>query len=146
MRADSEPASISRRAFLDRYLFTSLAAAAVTALAPVPFYLRPPPAVRPSRIPLGKASRFVPGKFETFDYGGRGAIALHDGAALRVIDRHCTHQGCDVAWTPAKNRFECPCHGAVFAPDGTPIRGPNDGPLAAIPFRITPEGDLEVGE
>jgi cytochrome b6-f complex iron-sulfur subunit len=137
---------VSRRTFLDRLLFTSLAAAGVAALAPIPFFLRPPPSPRPPRVPLGKASRFVPGKFENFEYGGRGAIALHDGSVLRVIDRHCTHQGCDVAWVPAKNQFDCPCHGAAFAPDGVPVKGPNNGPLAAIPFRITPEGELEVGE
>ena len=137
---------VSRRTFLDRLLFTSLAAAGVAALAPIPFYLRPPPAVRPPRVTLGKASRFSAGKFETFEYGGRSAIVLHDGAGLRVIDRHCTHQGCDVTWAPDKNRFDCPCHGAAFAVDGTPIKGPHGGPLASIPFRTTPEGDLEVGE
>lgn len=137
---------VSRRSFLDTLLFTTLAAAGITALAPVPFFLRPPPAIRPPRVPLGKASRFTAGKFETFAYGGRGAIVLHDGATLRVIDRHCTHQGCDVAWAAAKSRFECPCHGATFAPDGTPVQGPHNGPLASIPYRITPEGELEVGE
>ena len=137
---------VSRRSFLDTLLFTSVAAAGVAALAPIPFYLRPPPAMIPPRVTLGKASRFTSGTFETFAYGGRSAIVLHDGSALRVIDRHCTHQGCDVAWTPAKSRFECPCHGAAFAPDGTPVQGPHNGPLASIPFRTTPEGDLEVGE
>jgi cytochrome b6-f complex iron-sulfur subunit len=139
-------AAVSRRSFLDTLLFTSIAAAGVAALAPIPFFLRPPPSRRPARVALGPASRFAPGVFETFEYGGRSAIALHDGAELRVIDRHCTHQGCDVAWIPRDSRFECPCHGALFAPDGTPVRGPHGGPLAAIPHRITPGGELEVGE
>jgi cytochrome b6-f complex iron-sulfur subunit len=143
---DSMPdGPVTRRAFLDRLLFTSLSAAAVTALAPIPFFLRPPPATRPPRVTLGPASKFTAGVFETFTYGGRRAIALHDGAALRVLDRHCTHQGCDVAWAPSDNRFECPCHGAIFGSDGTPIRGPHNGPLASIPHRIV-GGDLEVGE
>lgn len=139
-------ATVSRRSFLDTLLFTSLAAAGVAALAPIPFYLVPPPAMRPPRVSLGKASRFTAGVAEQFAYGGRSAIALHDGAGLRVIDRHCTHQGCNVAWAPKENRFECPCHGAQFAPDGSPIRGPHNGPLASIPHRITPVGELEVGE
>jgi cytochrome b6-f complex iron-sulfur subunit len=139
-------APVSRRSFLDTLLFTSLAAAGVAALSPIPFYLRPPPSMRPRRVALGKATKFVAGAFELFDYGGRRAIALHDGEALRVLDRHCTHQGCDVAWVAGKSRFECPCHGAIFAHDGTPIQGPHNGPLASIPYRVTAEGDLEVGE
>jgi nitrite reductase/ring-hydroxylating ferredoxin subunit len=143
---DSMPdGPVTRRTFLDRVLFTSLSAAAVTALAPIPFFLRPPPAIRPPRVTLGKADRFAAGVFETFKYGGRNAIALHDGAALRVLDRHCTHQGCDVAWAPRESQFECPCHGARFASDGTPTRGPHNGPLASLPFRIV-GGELEVGE
>lgn len=139
-------AAVSRRSFLDRLLFTSVAAAGVAALAPIPFFLRPPPSRRPARVALGKASSFAPGTFKTFEYGGSGAIALQDGETLRVLDRHCTHQGCDVAWVPKDSRFECPCHGALFAPDGSPVRGPHGGPLASIPHRITPDGDLEVGE
>ncbi|HTF57563.1 MAG TPA: Rieske 2Fe-2S domain-containing protein [Planctomycetota bacterium] len=139
-------APVSRRSFLDTLLFTSLAAAGVTALAPIPFFLKPPPAIRPRRVALGPAKKFAAGVFELFEYGGRRAIALHDGEALRVLDRHCTHQGCDVAWVADKSRFECPCHGAIFAHDGAPIQGPHNGPLAPIPYRITGEGDLEVGE
>jgi len=141
----SDPA-VSRRSFLDALLFTSLAATTLAVIAPIPFFLVPPPGARPKRVALGKASKFAPGVFETFEYGGRRAIALHDGAALRVLDRRCTHQGCDVKWAAPHNRFECPCHGAVFAPDGAPVKGPNKGPLAAIPYRVTPQGDLEVGE
>lgn len=137
---------VSRRSFLDSILFTSLAAAGAAALSPIPFFLIPPPAIRPPRVTLGKAARFQAGDFETFMYGGRSAIALRDAGALRVIDRHCTHQGCNVAWIARENRFECPCHGARFAPDGTPLRGPHGGPLASIPHRVTPDGDLEVGE
>jgi nitrite reductase/ring-hydroxylating ferredoxin subunit len=135
---------VTRRAFLDRLMFTSLAATGVAALAPIPFFLRPPLEPRPPKVTLG--TRFSAGVFETFKYGNRNAIALHDGAALRVIDLACTHQGCDVAWKAAANRFECPCHGAAFAADGTPVKGPHGGPLASIPHRVTPTGDLEVGE
>jgi Rieske Fe-S protein len=39
------------------------------------------------------------------------------------ISRICTHQQCDT--DVRNNRFECPCHGSIFASDGTPIQGPN---------------------
>lgn len=39
------------------------------------------------------------------------------------FSRICTHQGCitDIR----NNEFECPCHGSIFANDGSVIRGPN---------------------
>jgi Rieske Fe-S protein len=36
------------------------------------------------------------------------------------------------------NRFECPCHGSIFAADGTVIRGPSTGES------ITPLRQLNV--
>jgi len=139
-------APVSRRSFLDTLLFTSLSAAAVTALAPIPFFLRPPPGIRPSRVWVGR----YPDLFQMtpaviFEYGGRCGTALLDGETLRVINLRCTHQGCDVVLNRDKWQFECPCHGAVFARDGSPVKGPNEGPLASIPYRIV-DGELEVGE
>jgi cytochrome b6-f complex iron-sulfur subunit len=139
-------APVSRRSFLDTLLFTSLSAAAVTALAPIPFFLRPPPGIRPPRVRVGKiADLFKKTPAVNFAYGGRGATALLDGETLRVINMRCTHQGCDVKLNQDKWEFECPCHGAVFARDGSPVKGPNEGPLASIPHRIV-DGELEVGE
>ncbi len=140
-------AEVSRRSFLDTLLFTSLAAAGVTALTPIPFFLRPPPPVRPPRVRVS-LNDLERSPATNFQYGGRGATVLMTGGdemTIRVIDRHCTHQGCDVTLNAQKWQFECPCHGAIFSPDGTPIRGPHNGPLASIPWRIV-EGDLEVGE
>ena len=82
-------------------------------------------------------------------YGGRGATAFleshGDAMTVRVISHRCTHQGCDVKLNQDKWQFECPCHGAIFARDGSPIKGPNEGPLASIPWRIV-DAELEVGE
>lgn len=41
--------------------------------------------------------------------------------ALRPV---CTHLACLYKWVATNNRFECPCHGAKFALDGTLISGP----------------------
>jgi len=43
----------------------------------------------------------------------------------------CTHLGCVVPWYPEGNKFQCPCHGSQYAPDGHVIRGP-----APLPFAL----------
>jgi menaquinol-cytochrome c reductase iron-sulfur subunit len=44
---------------------------------------------------------------------------------LTVLTSICPHLGCTVPWNKEKNQFACPCHGAIFASDGTRITGPS---------------------
>ena len=44
--------------------------------------------------------------------------------AFVALSSVCPHLGCQVHWEPQNNRFFCPCHNGVFAPDGTGIGGP----------------------
>jgi Rieske Fe-S protein len=44
--------------------------------------------------------------------------------SLRVLSSVCPHLGCTVPWNKEKNQFACPCHGGIFAADGTRIDGP----------------------
>ncbi len=41
-----------------------------------------------------------------------------------AIYKVCTHLGCIYSWTPANNRFECPCHGSKYRLDGRRIESP----------------------
>ena len=41
-----------------------------------------------------------------------------------AIYKVCTHLGCIYAWTPANDRFECPCHGSKYRLDGRRIESP----------------------
>ena len=43
---------------------------------------------------------------------------------VAAIYKVCTHLGCIYAWTPANNRFECPCHGSKYRLDGRRIESP----------------------
>lgn len=43
----------------------------------------------------------------------------------------CTHQGCTVAWTSAKQDFECPCHGSKYDSSGKVTQGPAASPLTS---------------
>ncbi len=57
---------------------------------------------------------------------GHDRAVLRSGATTFVAhSRICTHEGCDT--NILNNRFECPCHGSIFATDGSVIRGPSTG-------------------
>lgn len=43
---------------------------------------------------------------------------------LRVLSSVCPHLGCTVPWIRDKNKFICPCHVAIFSPDGARVSGP----------------------
>jgi len=36
----------------------------------------------------------------------------------------CVHLGCIYRWVPTNNRYECPCHGSKYIPNGVRIDGP----------------------
>jgi cytochrome b6-f complex iron-sulfur subunit len=55
----------------------------------------------------------------------------------RTVDRigivdNCTHLGCTFPWNPVDDQFQCPCHGSLYAPDGSVVRGPAPLPLKLV--------------
>jgi menaquinol-cytochrome c reductase iron-sulfur subunit len=67
----------------------------------------------------------------------------HSNANVTVFSPICPHLGCQYAWNPASGHFECPCHGSVYAPDGTVLAGPAPRRLDTLPTRIE-NGGLSV--
>jgi menaquinol-cytochrome c reductase iron-sulfur subunit len=57
---------------------------------------------------------------------------------VRALSATCTHLGCQVRWDAAGKKFRCPCHGGVYAADGTVVEGPPPRPLDPIEARIDP--------
>lgn len=53
---------------------------------------------------------------------------------VAAIYKVCTHLGCIYSWTPANNRFECPCHGSKYRLDGRRIESP--APRSLDRFRL----------
>lgn len=54
----------------------------------------------------------------------------------------CTHLGCVVPWSAATNKFQCPCHGSQYAPDGHVVRGPAPLPLALAHCDVDDSGKI----
>ena len=61
----------------------------------------------------------------------------------QVLSPICPHEGCEVAWEQARNRFACPCHASFFNADGSRISGPTPRGLDALPTRVQ-DGKLQV--
>ena len=134
-----------RRKFLGVCLAGATAAAAVAAAYPVLQYLAP----RSGQLGGQKlvfATTDVPeGEAKFFEYAGSAAVLVKtktgEMAALSAV---CTHLGCIVQWEKDKQDFLCPCHGGLFAPDGTVLGGPPPRALAKIPVTVA-EGKITVG-
>ena len=62
---------------------------------------------------------------------------------LLVLSSICPHLGCTVPWNKEKREFICPCHGAVYAPDGTRISGPSLRGMDALETSVQ-DGQLIV--
>ena len=57
---------------------------------------------------------------------------------IRAMSATCTHLGCQVQWIAKEKKFKCPCHGGVYAADGSVLAGPPPRPLQTIEARIDP--------
>jgi cytochrome b6-f complex iron-sulfur subunit len=55
-------------------------------------------------------------------------VARTSETSFIALSAICTHAGCTVRF--ASTQISCPCHGSLFALDGTVTRGPATRPLA----------------
>ncbi len=95
---------------------------------------------KPLEVPL---DQLVQGQARYETYRGLQVIILSMGDGPRVFSASCPHLGCAVNWVGTESLFRCPCHGAVFNPDGSIVSGPVNAPLTSIPFEIK-DGKLIV--
>jgi menaquinol-cytochrome c reductase iron-sulfur subunit len=63
-------------------------------------------------------------------------VVKRSAAEVTVFSPICTHLGCQYNWNPASGHFECPCHGSVYALDGTVLGGPAPRRLDTLPTKI----------
>jgi glycine/D-amino acid oxidase-like deaminating enzyme/nitrite reductase/ring-hydroxylating ferredoxin subunit len=70
---------------------------------------------------------------------GEGGVIVKDGEKVAMfrdetggyhrLSAKCTHKGCTVTWNNADRTWDCPCHGSMFAADGSVLHGPARLPL-----------------
>ena len=114
-------------------------AAVVRFLTPSVFY-EPPQSFKignPADFPFGPPTFLAEEKIYVFRDREKGF-----SAASAV----CTHLGCTVNYFQSDGRFHCPCHGSIFAPDGTVEHGPAPRPLQWIEVTLTRDGQLRVNK
>jgi cytochrome b6-f complex iron-sulfur subunit len=58
----------------------------------------------------------------------------------------CTHLGCTIAYFQDDHDFHCPCHGSVFASDGSVLHGPAPRPLEWYEVTLARDGQLNVNK
>lgn len=110
----------------------------------------------PSQVPLGPVSRFrdarepVPAFYDVEVSDGyltrkeKGRVyVVADGNQFSCLSTTCTHLGCSVRWDAGRQQFLCPCHGGVYAKDGTVVSGPPPRPLARLPVTVA-AGQLRI--
>jgi len=117
-------------------------------------------------VSLGAVVRFMmPSVFyeppQSFKIGNPGDFAF--GAPTFLVDEKifvfrdrdkgfavasavCTHLGCTVAHFQSDQKFHCPCHGSVFAADGSVQHGPAPKALQWFEVTQTRDGQLLVNK
>lgn len=149
---------VDRRKFLTTLLGLGSAVGGLAVAAPVlgtivlPFVRRP---AAPEWRNVGPIDRFPPGRMTQ----GFVEVPRDDWAAtlrtklvyvwratdgtVTVFSRNCTDLSCPVTWDPGSHCFYCPCHGGIFAQDGTVMAGPPARPLDRYRHRVQ-DGLLQV--
>ncbi len=126
-----------RRTFCRACIGAMTAASAAMVGYPVASFV----ASQPSRIGEGKPlevplDQLVQGQARYETYRGLQVIILNTPDGPLVFSASCPHLGCAVNWVSTESLFRCPCHGAVFNPDGSIVSGPVNEPLRPIPFEV----------
>ncbi|MBU4213780.1 MAG: Rieske (2Fe-2S) protein [Actinobacteria bacterium] len=62
---------------------------------------------------------------------------------VTAVSAVCTHQGCTVA--AGTGTLTCPCHGSVFALDGSVTNGPASTPLPSVDVHVS-NGTVFLGK
>ena len=131
MYETSDPASPTRRGFLDWLisLFSTVAGAAM--LIPGVLYLWPAAkGGKAEDVEVKGADALKPDESTITQVRGKAVIIRRDASGLVAYSAVCPHLGCLVKWDGARKVSE-PCHAAVFDSNGGSYRV-RRGPASAV--------------
>ena len=63
-------------------------------------------------------------------------VSTDNGSEFIALSNICTHLGCRVRWVEEQEGFFCPCHNAIFGPDGSVQTGPPPRPLDRFETKV----------
>jgi len=118
---------------------------------PAALYLFLPPKMRKQQpwVEAGDLSQLSPGVPQEMTFrrlhadgwkidsekGTAWVVKTADGKVVAFAPA-CTHLGCAYHWDTEKLKFLCPCHGSVFALDGSVLAGPAPRPLDRFETKV----------
>ncbi|MBI2878027.1 MAG: ubiquinol-cytochrome c reductase iron-sulfur subunit [Candidatus Tectomicrobia bacterium] len=73
-----------------------------------------------------------------------GVWIVRNRQGIYALIARCTHLGCTPNWFPEQGRFQCPCHGSNFSPEGDVIAGPAPQPLFRAAIGLAADGQILV--
>lgn len=83
-----------------------------------------------------------------FDLGPVNGFVRRVSGRVQAVSGTCTHQGCRLDLSAARDLLTCPCHGATFKTDGANVTHPRQmtHPLPALPRLAVREfnGEIQV--
>lgn len=132
-----------RRDFLHLAIVGTATALGVVGSYPAARFLAPMSRPILDRAQVGKLDEFPVGSGRSVALGERVAlvIRLADGS-FRAFIAICSHLGCVVGYSAARNHIECHCHNGVFSVDGQVVSGPP--PRDLEPLRVTVDDGIVV--
>lgn len=145
MKDERPPTLLSRRDLQTRSAWALLGAsffAATGAFVRLLF-----PRVRaepPTRVVLGKPEDFAVGEVSDRFKRSHRLILVREAQGFYALRSVCTHLGCVPAWSPAQEKFKCPCHGSGFHRDGVNFEGPAPRPLERLAIGLDAQQNLVV--
>ena len=132
------PITVADEQALDRRRFLCAAGAAAVAVLAAE-WTGGRRAGTPGRVRLSQADAPKVGEARALvASNGVDALAVRvDADTLVAFERRCPHLGCPVVWSAARQRFECPCHRAVFeARSGRVLDGPASRGLTPLALEV----------
>lgn len=94
-------------------------------------------------LPVVSTAALQPGQAVRFSSGAVEGFVINDAGAVRAMSAVCTHMGCILKFNQDQQRLDCPCHGASFTLNGSPMSRDYLSSLPQLRSRLR-DGHVEV--